>query len=63
MSRAQENPDRDFSPDGVSAAADAEALRGLLKRGEVADYADPTSRRRIGDIIARSVSNPLPLRW
>ena len=62
MARIRSHPDRDFSADEQS-EPDAQALRDLLKRGEVADISDPPIRQRIGEAIARALSHRLRVRW
>ena len=56
MSETTDNPDRNFSPDPHDSEADI--LRSLLKRSEVADLPDTGIGQRIGRVIARAVLAP-----
>ena len=56
------NPDRDFSTE-EGWEPDAESLRALLRRGEVADISDPDIEERIGRAIARAGFDPRRQRW
>jgi hypothetical protein len=53
MSRIVDNSDRDFLADPIE-ERDAETLRQLLKRNEVADMFDDTILHRIGEVIGRA---------
>jgi hypothetical protein len=54
MPRILDNPDRNFSADPAD-KSEAEFLRRLLERSEVADLLDEAIRERVGRAIARSV--------
>jgi hypothetical protein len=62
MPRILHNPDRNFSADPVD-ASEAEVLRRLLERSEVADLLDEAIRERFGRAIARAVFNPAKPGW
>ena len=62
MRRAAENPDRNFSADGME-PPDLASLRALLKSSDVADYFDAAVRRRIGEAISRAVFDPGKPNW
>jgi hypothetical protein len=53
MPRIPGNPDRDFSVDPAD-ERDAEDLRGLLQRSEIADMFDAMVCRRIGEAISQA---------
>jgi len=61
MPRATDNPDRDFSADPHE--SDAEVVRSLLKRSDVADLFDRSIQRRIGQAISRAVFDPSKTYW
>jgi hypothetical protein len=56
MPRTTDNPDRNFSADPHD--SDADVLRSLLERSEVADLPDKGVGERIGRVIARAVLAP-----
>jgi hypothetical protein len=54
MARILDNADRNFSADPVE-KSEAEVLRRLIDRSEVADLLDEAIRERVGRAIARAV--------
>jgi hypothetical protein len=62
MPRSRDNPDRNFSADPVD-QSQADALRQLLERSEVADLLDEAIRERVGRAIARAVFDPPKPGW
>jgi hypothetical protein len=62
MARILDNPDRNFSADPVD-QSEAELLRRLVERSEVADLLDEAIRERVGRAIARAVLNPAKPGW
>jgi hypothetical protein len=62
MPRIRDNPDRYFSADPVD-KSEAEALRRLIDRSEVADLLDEAIRERVGRAIARAVFDPAKPGW
>jgi hypothetical protein len=62
MSRIRDNPDRNFSAGPVD-KSEAEVLRRLIDRSEVADLPDEAIRERVGGAIARAVFDPAKPGW
>jgi hypothetical protein len=62
MPRIRDNPDRNFSADPVD-KSEAEVLRRLIDRSEVADLLDEAIRERVGRAIARAVFDPAKPGW
>jgi hypothetical protein len=62
MARILGNPRRNFSADPVD-KSEAEILRRLLERNEVADLFDDAIRERIGRAIARAALDPAKPGW
>jgi hypothetical protein len=57
MPQTTDNPDRNFSADPHD--SDAEVLRLLLERSEVADLPDKGIEERMGRVIAQAILAPL----
>jgi hypothetical protein len=62
MPRILDNPDRNFSANPVD-KSEAEVLRRLVERSEVADLFDEAIRERVGRAIARAVFDPAKPGW
>jgi hypothetical protein len=62
MPRSLGNPGRNFSADPVD-KSEADVLRRLLERSEVADLFDEAIRDRIGRAIARAALDPAKPGW
>jgi hypothetical protein len=60
MARILDNADRNFYPVEKS---EAEVLRRLIDRSEVADLLDEAIRERVGRAIARAVFDPAKPGW